>query len=314
MSKLWLTGANGILGSHIVEYWQALATEDGANNFDQLMTINRGKSLEDYPKQVNLNYEEFYSLEVDEEARAQNQTDVMLHLAFARSTDNKDIMESIRLLENVTEQCKKLNIGTIINISSQSVYDSFRDAAAEEDDLPKPGGIYGLAKYYTEKYLEDYAERHGIRVINIRLGALIGPGLDKRISTRMMKSALEEQDISITSGAEQFSFLYVGEAARMLMEIALNIDKAESKTYNVGTDEALSLKEMAEIISLVLQEDKLPEPEINVGESSGKQYNNTVNNDRLKKDFSLEANVSFYQAMQWEYDDMTKEKDAQNEK
>lgn len=130
----------------------------------------------------------------------------------------------------------------------------------------------------------------------------------------MMKSALEEQDISITSGAEQFSFLYVGEAARMLMEIALNIDKAESKTYNVGTDEALSLKEMAEIISLVLQEDKLPEPEINVGESSGKQYNNTVNNDRLKKDFSLEANVSFYQAMQWEYDDMTKEKDAQNEK
>ncbi len=292
MKILFITGSNGFLGSSIINYLF------DNRLLNKVFALSRGLSADSCKSMIcNVSYEDFYS---NTYKLSKSETGVLLHLAFARSHNTESIIESIRLLEKVSLSAKNSGISTIINVSSQSVYSQYRDKAADESDLPEPQGLYGIAKYYSETYLEHFSRKFDIKIINLRLASLIGPGLDQRIIPRLINSAITEKQIKITSNMEQFSFLHVNDAARMIAEISLNADKANELVYNVGTNEAYNLVEIVQIIVRELKKADIYKPYVIIDKSSGKQFNNSLNLRKIERDFNLFAEISLERAIKLE--------------
>ena len=292
MKYIFITGSNGFLGSKILDY----LFENKL--FDKTFALSRNP---DYgvntPHFFNISYEDFYYKinRIDD-----IDSGILLHLAFARSLDANSIMASIRLLEKVSAKAKDLGISTIINISSQSIYDQYRPKPAQENDLPVPQSLYGLAKYYSESYLEAFSEKYNLKIINLRLASLIGPGLNQRIIPRLINSALIDKQINIKSNEEQFSFLHVMDAAKMICEVAYKSDTVEELVYNVGINESFNLLEIVQMIVKFLKEVNIERPEVIIEESRGKQFNNSLCLKRFERDFNLFAQISHELAVKME--------------
>lgn len=292
MKNLFITGSNGFLGSRIINY----IIENKL--FNKVFAISRNLSHYANASSIcSISYEAFYN---NTRKLIKNETGILLHLAFARSSNSDSIIESIRLLENVSIHAKNIGVSTIVNISSQSVYDQYRTKPAEESDLPKPQGLYGLAKFYSESYLENFSKKHGIKLINLRLASLIGPSLNQRIIPRLINSALIDKQIKISSNMEKFSLLHVNDAARMISEISFNADKAKELVYNVGADETYNLVEIVQIITRELEKAGIDSIDVFVEKSSGKQFNNTLNLKKVNRDFNLFARISLERAVKLE--------------
>ncbi len=295
MKYLYVTGANGFLGKKIVEYLK------DKNWFDRVFLIVRDKNIYFYQNEIfdTLTYDGFYSLSASEEQALDNNDieKILLHLAFTRSSEPEKLMSSVRLLENVSNACLKNKINKIINVSSQSVYNPYREESAKETDLPSPDSLYGIAKIYTESYLNLFSKKNSISVFHLRLASLAGLGLDNRITTRMLKDAYLKNKINISSSKEQFSYLMVEDAARMLSYIANNLELASHTVYNIGSFESYSLKTIVEIILEIFKDRQLPKPTVNIINSTGAQYNNSLNMDRMSQDFNLKDKISLEESL-----------------
>lgn len=311
MKRIYITGAYGLLGQHLVKQFLS------KNFCREIIAIIRFEDLMSSKvdaEEARIRYEELLKTESSElkyisykefynpaENVSDSDDSVLIHLAFARSGEVKPMLASIRLMERVAAAAQVRSIPSLINISSQSIYDPYREKPAAETDLPAPESLYGLTKYYSEIYLSKWAEKNDIRLINLRMASLIGPGLEQRISTRLLKRAIEESIIEIRTNKEIFSFLHIRDAARMIAEVAGSQDKSEYDTYNLGTDESYNLLEMAELICAIMQDNGLATPEIRIEQSEGLQYNNSVSLERLKKDFDLSAKIIFKDSLLEEF-------------
>ena len=288
MKYLYITGANGFLGREIIKHL------DGNNLFDKIFLIVRNintLTLENDKFNI-ITYDEFYSSSSLQEISSMNINKILLHLAFARSTNPDDLMANVRLLDSITRASIHNGINSIINISSQSIYDLYRGNPAIETDFPEPNNAYGVFKFYSESYLNLFSNRYGIPVIHLRLASLVGIGLNSRITTRLLKDAFKKQKMIISSNKEQFSFFFFYDAARMICNIASNLELAKHTVYNIGSFESYSLKSIVEIILAIFKDKQLPIPIVNIKESAGPQFNNSLNLDRMKQDFNLKEEIS----------------------
>lgn len=293
MKYLYITGANGFLGRKIINFLSDKSW------FNKIFLIVREKSIFPLEDEVfsTLTYEDFYSECYDTYSENNNIEKILLHLAFTRSSQSEDLMSSIRLLENVSEACLHNKIKTIINVSSQSVYNPYRSNTADESDLPHPNSLYGIFKVYSESYLNLFSKKYSVKVIHLRLASLIGAGLNNRITTRLLKDAYFDRKINISSYKEKFSYLTVEDAARMVCCIVNNTNIALHTVYNIGSFETYSLKNIAEIILNLFEKQKLLKPEVNIINSTGPQYNNTLNLNRMMQDFNLENEISLEESL-----------------
>lgn len=292
MRQLFITGANSLLGREILTY---LAKE---RLFDQVFALTRGSHVLPYGQAVS--YADFFEGKVDS-----GPSSVLLHLAFARSSDPGDLLDSIRLLEKVSAASAR-QVMAFVNVSSQSVYDPYRTEPARETDLPAPQGLYGIFKYYGECYLEDLAKRGDFRVVNLRLASLMGPGMEARITTRLLKAAVQEGVIRIQSGGEAFSYLHLSDAARMLAQIAAGLGQARYDRYNVGTSEYYSLSRVAELIGKLLLDQGLAAADLVVSPLEGLAYNNRMVLDKLDQDFGLQADIGLEAALKADFERLFK--------
>lgn len=214
----------------------------------------------------------------------------LIHLAFSRSSGADAIEESIALLMRITKKAKELGIKSLIYLSSQSVYDPERKFPAKEDDLPSPTTLYAVAKLFGEEWLNAYAKEQNLAIVHLRLASLIGPGFEQRLTTRLLKRAVDEGEIKITSGEEVLSYLSVEDAADAIVQLLFS--EINTGVYNLGTDEKYSLLEMARTINKVLVETGLNEAIIHFNEKKPPFPNNSLLIDKFKKDFHWEARRS----------------------
>ncbi|HZK41356.1 MAG TPA: NAD-dependent epimerase/dehydratase family protein, partial [Clostridia bacterium] len=156
--------------------------------------------------------------------------------------------------------------------------------------------------YYGESYLEELAGRGDLKVINLRLASLMGPGMEARITTRLLKSAVQEGVIRVQSGGEAFSYLHLSDAARMLGQLLSRLGQARYDRYNVGTCEYYSLKQVAQVIGQLLMNQGLAEMKLTINPLQEPAYNNRMVLDRLDQDFGLQAEIDLATALRADFE------------
>ena len=238
--KAVVSGASGYLGSKLV-------LELANRGFDQVYGLIfepeiLARRLEEYADIPCFAFVASDDWEGTKEALAD--ADVLIHCAFPRAQAAEYLASGLRYGNDLFSAAREAGCKAVINISSQSVYDSHRDYAATEDSPLVLDTTYAAGKYASELMLDDvYA---GLPHTSVRLASLIGPGFDQRVPNKMVKKALAGEGIVIQGGNQVFDYMDVRDAVDALCTLAASDASCWLPVFNVGSMQPVTLARMAE--------------------------------------------------------------------
>lgn len=166
----------------------------------------------------------------------------------------------------VLEYCRKMRIQDALLLSSGAVYGVFPsglDRANESMpcvlDFEKPGATYGLGKIASEWLCNRFSQEYGVACKTARIFAQVGPylSLDAQFAAgNFIRDAIKSKSIVIKGdGASIRSYMYPTDLIVWLIKILLN--GQVGKAYNVGSDDRISIRGLAEEVLNVMENDNL---------------------------------------------------------
>jgi len=126
--------------------------------------------------------------------------------------------------------------------------------------MPDPlsaSNAYGVGKRMAEHLCALYANKYGLNIVVARCFAFIGPDLPLSAHFAIgnfIKDALNHSSIVVNGdGSPTRSYLYQSDLADWLL--ALVYRGTEGQAYNVGSDETISILDLAYLVREVLNQD-----------------------------------------------------------
>jgi len=234
MKTVLVTGSTGFLGFHLIK--ELL-------KHDELHIIAIGGRPEDkanlLPDHPNL---QFYPLSSLFE-KCFSDIDTVVNCAFARSNDAKQLAEALDFTEKAIKRFEELRVKSVINISSQGVYQRLDVGKLSKEDSPiQPIDLYSLAKYACEKLFRISSIPF---VTNVRLASLYMP---QRFLHFFIQKAIVGESFTLTAPNQYAALLDVTDAASGLAAIALLPPEKRADAYNLGIGTQYSLLEYAESV------------------------------------------------------------------
>ena len=120
---------------------------------------------------------------------------------------------------------------------------------ANEDYPYHPGDDYQKSKLKAELWIREYAAQRNLPLSVIRPAAIYGPG-DRRLLKVFKMASLRFTPI-LGYGKCLYHLVHVEDLVDMMLEAALN-DAAIGQVFIAGADKPVSLVEMMEVVSEVL--------------------------------------------------------------
>jgi UDP-glucose 4-epimerase len=253
-----VTGGLGFIGSNL-----AIALSGGGADvsvLDALVPTHGGDraNLADSPGTIEVIEAPVDDVDAVRDAAAA--ADVIFNLAGQVS--HVESMERPRfdLEVNTTSQIGFLEILREVGSSAIVVYTSTRQIfghprylPVDEDHPVSPVDVNGISKSATEQLHLLYGELYGIRASSVRLTNVYGPRQRLRGDLQgflpiFVRRALSGEPITVFGeGTQERDCLYVDDVVECLLLTAMSAD-APGEVFNVGNDERLSLRSIAESI------------------------------------------------------------------
>lgn len=263
MNKLFITGGTGFWGKNILD--NIISSPN--NFFDEVVVLTRDSKtfLSLYPH-FNSNRIQYIDGDVRNFTIDRTDFNYILHLATDASKELNDnnplqMMDVIiNGTKNVIEIAKKqINFKRMIFASSGAVYGTIPteiEQVSEEMrfdiDFTNPIYAYAQAKRTAEMMCRIGVEKFEIPIVILRGFAFIGRylPLDSHFAIgNFLKQANEEGKITIKSdGKAKRSYMDAEELAQTILKL-LTKETLKYSIYNIGSDEAKTLKEWAEWVA-----------------------------------------------------------------
>lgn len=225
MSKnILITGANGALAQKLIEKYK---TDDKYNIIASTRNIQNLKT-----RLAGVNY--INNTDLIETEILKN-TDIIVNCAFPRTQDIKAMYEAMLFYKCLV--LKSIDMGTkgFINISSQSVYGSYRETPSYEINDLNPEDIYALTKCLMEDIGWALAKDTPLKLTSIRLASLIGKEYPQRVINKMIKFGQQNRKITVQNDKNIFGYLDIEDAAEGIYQFIKNSDIEKWKAiYNFG--------------------------------------------------------------------------------
>lgn len=167
---------------------------------------------------------------------------------------------------NVLDYSVRNKVSKVLYVSSGGVYGRQPSNMSEivenycgMPDVMDPKATYGVAKRAAEHLCTLYADAYGIEIPIARCFAFVGQDLpiEKHFAIgNFIRDALFNNQIIVSGNGKQLrSYMHQNDLAKWLMLI---LDNGKSmRAYNVGSDEVISIKELAFLIRDLLAPSKI---------------------------------------------------------
>lgn len=247
--RILITGATGFLGRNLI---RLLMKEDHT-----VTAIGRSiEKLKDcFPEDII--YKRVTDYSVESLTHILENQEVVIHLAsqlMQRNTDPLKISSfssNLQIVENLVIACNKNETPKFINTSTISVYPLMKDL--QETQAPAPSNVYGVSKANIDIYLSYIQKKISTKIISLRLARLYGYGeRDGLMFTDFVNKALNKETLTVNrQGKSTIEYIYIKDAIDAILKVIKN--QEIEGAFNVGTGTSYSVKEIAETINQVFQ-------------------------------------------------------------
>ena len=234
MNNILVTGASGLLGSHVVKH---LLTKE-CNVIVSILPEEKSTYQPLDGVKVIINDDIFQG--------KFPHISTVINCAFSRSNQSQDLASAIDFTQKLINGFKLGKVNSIINISSQGVYKRLPIGELSKEDSPiEPIDLYSMAKYAVEK---TFATSGLPNVTNVRLASI---NMKQRFLYNFVQKAKNKDTIIVNSPTHYASLLDVEDAAEALARLAILPIKNRKPIYNLGTGSQTSLIHFAELVNTI---------------------------------------------------------------
>ena len=250
--KVLVTGASGLLGSHVV----AAAIDAGHD----VVAVSRGGDLARARELCGRPLVHAERAELSDPVAVRELLDrwspeAIVHVAARIPADAAEgdpllfFDDNVRATLNLLRFARECGAMRFVYSSTMSVYGAPRYLPVDEDHPLEPITAYGLSKLEGEWYGRLAAERDGLRVTVLRYSGIYGRGQRRGAIPAFIDCCLRGEPLTLHAGGRQSSdFVWVEDAARANL-IALRAEElAPFEVFNIGSGVEIAIAELAEMV------------------------------------------------------------------
>jgi UDP-glucose 4-epimerase len=250
--KILVTGSAGFIGSHIYDLLFGMGHE--VYGVDDLSGgFMRNVSQKKY----------FTKLDLRDRAKTaayikKIKPDIIFHLA-ADATEGRSqftpfsaMDRNIVAYKNVLVPAIKYGLKKMVLTSSMSVYGA-QQVPFKESMIPMPEDIYGISKMSMEKTTHVLADVYGFKYVIIRPHNVYGSRQNlsdpyRNVVGIFINSLFHGRSFYLYGdGKQKRAFSYIDDVAPAMVKAAFK-KQCEGKTINIGSDEPVTLNELAQTV------------------------------------------------------------------
>lgn len=285
--NILITGAGGFLGKHLIK-------ELSKEKRNQILAATSQYDILQNEWSGNENINILSNDMVFTRPEFLHNIDVFINCAFPRNTDGVQMAKGLEYIQKILELSVELEVKSIINISSQSVYSQVRKNAADEHTEINLESKYAIGKYAVELMTNSICKN--IPHTNLRMASLIGPQFNQRVTNKMVDLALENGSLFVKKNQQLFGFLDVEDAVQGIL-LLLRIQPDEwDNVYNLGSEHVYTLIEIAEVIKAILEMDYGKIIEIHA-ETDDKVLNSAMDSSLFYKKVGFSQNYTLEESI-----------------
>lgn len=258
MKKILVTGSEGFIGSHLVEYlvrknykvkafvlYNSFADKGWLKTFDREILKKIEIHFGDIRDSKNLSL-------------AFKNVDRVIHLAaligipYSYTSTKSYIDTNIIGTYNILEQCIKSKIKKLIITSTSEVYGSAIKIPIDENHKLQAQSPYAATKIAADKLTESYIKSFNLNAVIVRPFNTYGPRQSTRaVIPTIITQILKNKNIELGSLTPKRDFNYVYDVCHAFEKI-LNNSKLNGKEVNICSNESISILNIVRLVSKIL--------------------------------------------------------------
>ncbi|RJQ56209.1 MAG: NAD(P)-dependent oxidoreductase [Nitrospiraceae bacterium] len=285
--KAVVTGSSGFLGRHVVR--QLLDSGMEVVSFDLRPPEGGPFNGEQFHERNLLDRQD-----LDKAIREAGPMHVLVWLAahitqqresdsFAHSDIDLMVRAPLEFLDRLPDAPD-----SVVHISSIEVYGRPRNLPVDESHPTDPFTLYGVAKLCAEHFLRIACEKRGVKLCNLRLAFIYGPGQHRRNVIPLFMDCVKQgkRPVIHGTGAEIRDDIFVKDIAVAIEQV---IRKGAEGVFNISSGRPHTLKDVADAVCALSC--RPIQPEILYRESSWVDRWYTI--DRARKAFGFDPKTDF---------------------
>lgn len=251
--KVLVTGADGFIGSHLVE--ELILQGHEVKAFCFYNSFNSWGWLDSFPKEL-LDQVEVFTGDVRDPngvRTAMKGCDKVYHLAaliaipYSYHSPDSYIDTNIKGTLNILQAARDLNLERVIVTSTSEVYGTAQYIPIDEKHPRQPQSPYSASKIGADCMAESFYRSFDLPVTIVRPFNTFGPRQSARaiIPTIITQLANGFEEIKLGDLTPTRDFLYVNDTAKGFIEIA-NSSELVGHDCNIATNSEISMQKLVD--------------------------------------------------------------------
>ena len=253
VKKILITGASGFIGTNLINK----LLRQGFN----IAVLNRSSNLKlDTVKQYAGDISDY---DFVEKSVLDFQPNKVFHLAGYKERSSKvedlSISLTVNLLGTLNLYQALLKITSVESIVTLGTTDEYGGNEPPFKEILKelPASAYGFSKFCATKLSEFFSRNFKLPIVVLRPTIAYGPhqGLEMFIPS-LINSLISGEKYEMTPGDQVRDFIYISDLIDVMLTVSVG-DGFAGQVFNVGSGEAVKIKEVAIYIAKHLDKEHL---------------------------------------------------------
>jgi NAD dependent epimerase/dehydratase len=260
MKKILITGADGFIGSHLIEILfakgykvKALSQYNSFNNWGWLEQVNCKDDIEILSGDIrDSNYCKTITKDVE----------IIFHLAaliaipFSYVAPDSYIETNVKGTLNICQAAKENGISRLIHTSTSEVYGTAQYVPIDEKHPLQPQSPYSATKIAADAMVMSFYNSFNLPVTIARPFNTYGPRQSARavIPTIITQIASGKKEIKLGDPSPTRDFNYVEDCCRGFVMLAES-KKTIGETVNIGSNTEISIRDTFNLIKELMSSD-----------------------------------------------------------
>ena len=248
-----IVGGAGFIGSHFTDRLLADPATERVTLYDNF-TSGREWHFEHHVDDPRLRVVRGEVADLDALTATLDGHGTVIHLASnpdiakAMTDPTIDFHEGTALTNSVAEAGRRAGVGLVLYASGSGVYGDLGEHPAAEDHSPmEPVSTYGASKLAGETLLGSYAHMFGSRALAFRFANVVGPRQTHGVGFDFVRRLRADptQLTVLGDGTQSKSYIHVTDVVGAVLHAAEHAPAVPFGVFNVGTDDYITVREIA---------------------------------------------------------------------